>query len=72
MKLQVPAGEDGDLPVQEGPQVSGQPSRLPLVGAHQHQGAAGVLPEGGGHAGPMDRGQAGKGQGRLPLTQRFR
>ena len=69
VKQKVPGGKEGDLPPGEGGQVPGHAPGLPVVGAHQHQGAAGGLAEPRGHIGPVDGGQPRQGQGALPLCQ---
>ena len=69
MKQKVPGGEEGDLSPGEGGQVPGHAPGLPVVGAHQHQGAAGGLAEPRGHIGPVDGGQPRQSQGALPLCQ---
>ena len=56
MKLKVPGREEGNLSAGEGGQIPGCPPGLPLVGADHHQGTAGVLVQGGGQMGPVDRG----------------
>ena len=62
-------GEHRDLPSGEIGQVPGHPPGLPLVGAHHHHGTAGLLPQGGGEVGPVDRRQAGDGGGGFPALQ---
>ena len=69
VEQKVPGGEEGNLPPGEGGQVPGHAPGLPVVGAHQHQGAAGGLAEPRGHIGPVDGGQPRQGQGALPLCQ---
>ena len=62
-------GQHRDFPSGEIGQVPGHPPGLPLVGAHHHHRAAGLLPQGGGEVGPVDRRQAGDGGGGLPALQ---
>ena len=62
-------GEHRDLPSSEIGQVPGHPPGLPLVGAHHHHRAAGLLPQGGGEVGSVDRRQAGDSGGGLPALQ---
>lgn len=68
VKKEVPGGENRHLRPGEGAEVSRQTPGLSVVGAHQGQGTAGGLVEGGGQIGPVDGGQTGQGDGLLALV----